>query len=269
VHPIAPLRPAAVMAVAASLLAACGTGAGGATVQGVRLVGTGVLTTCTHLPYAPFQFERRGTVVGFDVDLMDLVARRLRLRQKVIDTDFTAITSGQVFAGGECDVAAAGMTITDERKKVIDFSAPYFDATQALTVLTGKPYSSLADLAGKRVGVQASTTGEEYVNTQVKNGVKVEVVAYRDLAGAQQALATGQIEGAVGDIPVWNEYVRTNPGKVAVVAGFETGEQYGFAVKKGGNPGLLAAINDAIAAARADGTYDTLYKKWIGAKPGA
>lgn len=267
-------RIPAVLALTALVMAgavACAKEDTGATTEeGVRLVKSGKLTTCTHLPYPPFQDkDASGTIVGFDVELIDLAAAKLKVTQEIVDTPFEGIKTGTDLNAGKCDVAAAGMTITEERKKVIDFSAPYFDATQALAVLAGKPYKSLAELAGKRVGVQAATTGEDYVKAQVKDGVKVEMVAYRDLAGAQQALSTGQIEAAVGDIPVWNEYVRNNPGKVAVVAGFDTGEQYGFAVRKGGDPKLLQAINDALAEARSNGTYDKLYEKWIGAKPAA
>ena len=82
--------------------------------------------------------------------------------------------------------------------------------------------------------MQGGTTGEDYVNAQVKEkGLKIEVVSYEDLAALQQALATNQIVAAVNDLPVWNEYIKANPGKVVVAAGFDTGEQYGFAVKKG------------------------------------
>src|SRR5690349_2490623 len=78
---------------AACLLAACAPA--GQTLRGVRLVARSTLTTCTHLPYAPFQFQRGRAIVGFDVDLIDLVARRLGVRQRIVDTRFTAITSGQ------------------------------------------------------------------------------------------------------------------------------------------------------------------------------
>jgi polar amino acid transport system substrate-binding protein len=160
------------------------------------------------------------------------------------------------------------MTITDARKQVLDFSEPYFDATQALLVPTGKSYKSLAELNGKRLGVQAATTGEDYVKKQVADqGLKVEIVSYRDLAAEQQALATGQVEGAVNDLPVWSEYIKENPGKFTVSAQFNTGEQYGFAVKKGGNPELLKTINESIEAAKKDGTYDKIYEKWIGKTP--
>jgi polar amino acid transport system substrate-binding protein len=238
---------------------------------GVTLVKAGALTTCTHLPYPPFQSkDASGKVVGFDVALVDLVAKKLGVTQQIVDTPFEGIKSGQDLNTGKCDLAAAGMTITDERKKVLNFSDPYFDATQALVALAGKPYRTLADLNGKRLGVQGETTGEAYVREQVKkDGLTVEVVSYKDLGSEQQALTTGQIEAAVGDLPVWNEYDKKNPGKVTIPTGFDTGEQYGFALKKDGDPDLLKTVNEVLAAAKSDGTYDQIYTQWIGPKPAA
>jgi polar amino acid transport system substrate-binding protein len=267
------LKRATVLTAAAMLatggLAGCAKDdTSGTTETGVTLVKAGALTTCTHLPYAPFQSkDATGKVVGFDVALIDLVAAKLGVKQEIVDTPFEGIKSGSDLNAGKCDVAAAGMTITDERKAVLDFSQPYFDATQALAVLNGSQVRNLEQLQGKRLGVQGGTTGEEYINSQVKQKkLDIEVVSYRDLAALQQALATNQIAGAVNDLPVWNEYVEDNPGKVVVAAGFDTGEKYGFAVKKG-NAAMLKTVNDTIAAAEADGTYDQIYKTWIGGKP--
>lgn len=266
---------AAVLVTAGTLALAGAAGCakedtGGTTSSGVALIKAGSLTTCTHLPYAPFQSkDAGGKVVGFDVALVDLVAAKLGVTQEIVDTPFEGIKSGSDLNSGKCDVAAAGMTITEERKKVLDFSDPYFDATQALAVNAGSPVKGLDQLAGKRLGVQGGTTGEDYIKAQVaQQKLDIEVVSYKDLAALQQALATNQVEGAVNDLPVWNEYLKANPGKVAVAAGFDTGEQYGFAVKKG-NAALLKAVNEAIAAARADGTYDKIYATWIGEKPTA
>lgn len=131
----------------------------------------------------------------FDVDVVDQVAKKLGVTQEIVDTPFEGIKSGADLNAGKCDIAAAGMTITDERKKVLDFSDPYFDATQALAVLTGSSVKSLEDLTGKRIGVQGSTTGEDYIKAQVaEKGLNIEVVSYKDLAAQQQALATNQIE---------------------------------------------------------------------------
>jgi polar amino acid transport system substrate-binding protein len=268
-------RKATVFAAAAVLAIGGLTGCakedtGGTTASGVALIKSGALTTCTHLPYAPFQSkDDSGKVVGFDVALIDLVAAKLNVPQEIVDTPFEGIKSGSDLNSGKCDVAAAGMTITDERKQVLDFSDPYFDATQALAVVAGSTVKTLEDLAGKRLGVQGGTTGEEYINAQVKEkGLKIEVVSYKDLAAEQQALATNQVAAAVNDLPVWNEYIKANPGKVSVATGFDTGEQYGFAVKKG-NAELLKTVNEALAAARSDGTYDKIYAEWIGEKPAA
>jgi polar amino acid transport system substrate-binding protein len=266
-------RKAAMLATAAMLVIG-GVGGcakedtGGTTDSGVALVKTGVLTTCTHLPYAPFQSkDQTGKVVGFDVALIDLVAAKLGVPQEIVDTPFEGIKSGADLNSGKCDVAAAGMTITEARKQVLDFSDPYFDATQALAVVTGKEVRTLEELVGKRLGVQGGTTGEDYIKAQVKEkGLKIELVSYKDLAALQQALSTNQVEAAVNDLPVWNEYIRANPGKVVVAVGFDTGEQYGFAVRKG-NAALLKTVNEAIAAARTDGTYDKIYATWIGEKP--
>ncbi|WP_229399019.1 basic amino acid ABC transporter substrate-binding protein [Micromonospora okii] len=234
---------------------------------GVRLVQKGTLTVCTHLPYAPFQSkDSTGKVVGFDVDLMDLVAKELGVQQAIVDTPFEGIKSGQDLNTGKCDAAAAGMTITAERQKVMDFSAPYFDATQALLVKTGKTYRSLDDLRGRKVAVQAATTGRDYARRFAKEK-GLRLVEFEDLAAEQQALANGQVEAAINDLPVWAEYIRENPGGFVVAAEFDTGEQYGFSVRKDGNPELLRKIDEVLARARQDGTYDSIYERWIGRRP--
>jgi polar amino acid transport system substrate-binding protein len=237
--------------------------------SGVRLVQAGKLTVCTHLPYPPFQSkDASGKVTGFDVEVMDLVAKELGVEQAIVDTPFEGIKSGQDLNTGKCDAAAAGMTITEERQKVMDFSAPYFDATQALLVKTGKPYKSLDDLRGKKLGVQAATTGRDYAR-QFEKEKGLQLVEFEDLAALQQAVANGQVEAGVNDLPVWTEYLKNNPGGFQVAAEFDTGEKYGFSVKKDGNPELLKKINEVLAKARQDGTYDTIYEKWIGKRPNA
>ncbi|MGC4806684.1 basic amino acid ABC transporter substrate-binding protein [Micromonospora sp. DT233] len=237
--------------------------------NGVRLIQQGKLTVCTHLPYPPFQSkDAAGKVTGFDVELMDLVAKELGVTQEIVDTPFEGIKSGQDLNTGKCDAAAAGMTITEERQKVMNFSAPYFDATQALLVKAGKPYKSLDDLRGRKLGVQAATTGRDYARKFEKEK-DLRLVEFEDLAALQQAVANGQVEAAVNDLPVWTEYLRKNPGGFVVAAEFDTGEQYGFSVKKDGNPELLKKINEVLAKARQDGSYDTIYEKWIGKRPSA
>jgi len=233
----------------------------------VSLVKKNQLTICTGLPYAPFESQKGKDVVGFDVDLTALVAKELGVKQKYVDTPFEGIKSGQDLKTGKCDLAAAAMTITPEREKVMDFSEGYFDAHQALLVKADKAYKTLQDLNGKKVGVQTGTTGEIYIKKQVKEqSLDLKVVAYEDLGAEQQALEGGQIEAIVNDLPVWTEYVKDNPGKFKIAAEFDTGEQYGMAVKTG-NKALLKVVNDELKKAKEDGTYDKIYEKWIGRKP--
>jgi polar amino acid transport system substrate-binding protein len=256
-----------VAVTAAMVLGGCGEddegqpAAGGAT--DVDVVNEGALTTCTHLPYEPFQFERGGKIVGFDVDLVDLVAKELGVKQEIVDTPFEGIQSGEDLNARKCDIAAAAMTITDERAEKIAFSDPYFDANQALLVKKGSGIKSLADLKGKTLGVQSGTTGKMYAE---ENATGAELKDYEDLALELSSVKSGQIPAAINDIPVLLDYVKKNP-ELEVAAQFETGEQYGFGMKKGTSDELRKVVNDVLAKAKSDGTYDRLYEKWFGTKP--
>jgi polar amino acid transport system substrate-binding protein len=184
--------------------------------------------------------------------------------QEIVDTPFEGIQSGEDLNARKCDIAAAAMTITPEREEKIAFSAPYFDADQALLVKKGSGISSLDDLEGETLGVQSGTTGKMYAEKEAPEGV--ELKDYEDLALELSSVKSGQIPAAVNDIPVLLDYVRQNP-ELEVAARFETGEQYGFGMKRGTSEELQRVVDDVIAAAKSDGTYDRLYEKWFGAKP--
>jgi polar amino acid transport system substrate-binding protein len=258
---------AAIAAAGAVLVAGCtssGSGGGGgkSAAGGVQLVRAGRLTTCTHLPYPPFQSEIDGRVQGFDVSLIDLVAQDLGVKQTVVDTPFENFKTGAFLNSGQCDLAAAGMTITAERKKHVDFSDPYFDATQAVLAGRDSGITSLADVKakGKKLGAQAQTTGEDYAKKQ-----GYDPVSFESSDAVLNGLRSGQVQAVVIDYPVVQGWLRNKADADAfrVVGNINTGEQYGFTVKKG-NTKLLAAVNKAIRDAKADGTYQKLYEKWIG-----
>ncbi|MFI9765310.1 transporter substrate-binding domain-containing protein [Streptomyces sp. NPDC052415] len=227
---------------------------------GVELVEAGQLTTCTHLPYPPFQSEIDGKVQGFDVSLIDLVAEDLGVQQDIVDQPFENFKTGGSLNAGQCDLAAAGMTITEERKKNVDFSDPYFDATQAVLADKDSGVASFADLKGKKVGAQAQTTGEDYAKSK-----GLDPVSFESSDAVLNGLRTGQVDAVVIDYPVVQGWLKdkANADAFEVAEQINTGEQYGFTVKKG-NAKLLAAINKALADARADGTYKEIYEKWIG-----
>ncbi|MBD0743752.1 transporter substrate-binding domain-containing protein [Streptomyces sp. CBMA152] len=266
------IRTSATATAAAAVLfavAGCSSSGGGSgeAAGGVPVVKKGKLTTCTHLPYPPFQSEQNGKVVGFDVSLIDLVAKNLKVEQKILDTPFENFKTGAFLNSGQCDLAAAGMTITDERKKNVDFSMPYFDATQALLATKKSGVTSLADLKakGKKLGAQAETTGESYAK-----GKGFNPVAFESSDAVLNGLRTGQVDAVIIDYPVVQGWLKNkaNADEFALGENISTGEQYGFSVKKG-NTKLLDAINKAITDAKADGTYNKLYEEWIGPLPKA
>ena len=253
-----------ILATAAVALSGCKAADTTTTDSGAEIVSDGNLSVCTSLPYKPFEFQKSGEIIGFDMDLMALVAKELDLKVKVVQTPFEGIQSGQALNTGQCDVAAAGMTITDVRSKVIDFSDPYFDATQALLVQKGAGFDSLESLAGKTIAVQTGTTGEIYTNENAPKDATIR--SFEDLGLLTAAVKTGQVDAAVQDNGPLLDYIKTNPD-TEVTAEFDTGEQYGFAVKKDGNDELLSTVNDALAKAKDDGTYDDIYKEWFGSAP--
>ncbi|MFR9757095.1 basic amino acid ABC transporter substrate-binding protein [Streptomyces sp. TR06-5] len=229
----------------------------------ISLVKPGNLTVCTHLPYSPFEFKKGNEIVGFDIDLVDAVAKDLNVETRLVDTPFEGIQSGQALNSGQCDIAAAGMTITEVREKNLDFSDPYFEATQALLVKKGgdEP-ASMKDLKGKKLGVQQATTGSQYAQ---ENGDGVEIVEFEDIALLLTAVKTGQVQAAIHDNGALYDYVKDNPN-TKVTTEFDTGEQYGIGVKTG-NDAMRKQVNKVIGAVQSDGTYDDMYKKWFGKAP--
>jgi polar amino acid transport system substrate-binding protein len=229
---------------------------------GPTLVAAGKLTVCTHLAYKPFQYkDDSNKVVGFDVDLMDVVAKKLGVTQEIVDIEFGQITSGAVFAAKKCDAGAAAITINDKRKLATAFSDPYFSATQALLVKTDSSVKDLSGLKGKVLAVQTDTTGQDYANAHVAEfGYTIKV--FDDMTSGANAVLAGTVDAAINDNGVVYDYAKDNP-KTTVVKEFATGEQYGFNMGLD-NTVLLAVVNDTLKSAKADGTYNTIYKKWFG-----
>lgn len=257
---------AALGALALLALAGCGgEDEGAATTEGgVELVTAGTITTCTHLPYEPFQFQDGSEVVGFDVDVVDEVAADLGVEQEILNIPFETIQSGEALNSGQCDLAAAGMTITDVREENMDFSEAYFDASQALLVPADSGITSAEDLDGLRLAVQSGTTGADYAAESIPGA---ELVTYEDLGLLLTAVQTGQVDAGINDNGVLLDFVADNP-ELAVTTEFDTGEQYGIGVRTG-NTALLEQVDATLQRIREDGTYDGIYTEWFGTTPGA
>jgi len=268
------LTAATAAATAAVLaLSACGSGDSGsggsedkAKAAGITLVKPGKLTVCTHLPYKPFQYKDGTKVVGFDVDLLGLVAKDLGVEQDVVNIEWAQVTSGAAFKAKKCDMGMGAMTITPERQAAISITDPYMDATQVLLVKKDSGIKTLADLKGKKVGAQADTTGKKYADDNAaKYGY--QVVVFNDLALQENNVKSGRVDAGINDNGVLYDFVKDNPD-MAVATEFNTGEQYGFgALKDGSGPKLVAKFNELLTKAKSDGTYNEIYKKWFGVEP--
>lgn len=265
----------AIAAVALVAVAGCGGDDDGddttaATDGEIQLIQEGKLTVCTHLPYEPFQYQdESGEIVGFDVDLLQLLADDLGVEQEILNVgEWEQVTSGAVFAADRCDIGMGAMTITEERAQALLISDPYFDATQALIVKTGSGIKGLEDLEGELVGVQTGTTGQDYGEEHAEEfGYTTQ--NFEDLALQLNALKAGQIAAAINDnVPILS-FVEQNPD-TEMVTEFATGEEYGFPAKKD-DPNaelIIERLNELLAQAFEDGTYDEIYEKWFGVKPG-
>jgi len=264
---------AASVAVLALTLSACGSDSGGsggsedkAKAAGITLVKPGKLTVCTHLPYKPFQYKDGTDVVGFDVDLLNLVADDLGLKQDVVNIEWAQVTSGAAFKAKKCDMGMGAMTITPERQAAISITDPYMDATQVLMAKKDSGIKSLADLKGKKLGAQADTTGKKYADENAQaNGYTV--IPFNDLALQENNVKSGRVAAAINDNGVLYDFVKENED-MAVVTEFNTGEQYGFgALKDGSGPKLVGKFNELLTKAKSDGKYNEIYKKWFGVEP--
>ena len=256
------LKAAVAVAISALALASCGGGGGGKKSADADLVKAGTLTVCSDVPYPPFEdFDKSSAsgFKGFDIDIDQAIADGLKLKLVVKDSSFDGLQSGQALNAGQCDLASSAMTITDERKKNIDFSDSYYDSKQSLLVPTGSPIKKIADLAGKRVGVQQGTTGKTYTE---KNAPKsASVVSFPSDAEMYQAIQAGQVDALLQDLPVNLEH--TKKGKFVIVEQYDTDESYGLALKKG-SP-LLDDVNAQLAELKSSGEYKKLYDKYFSA----
>jgi polar amino acid transport system substrate-binding protein len=222
----------------------------------------------TDAAYAPFESQNeKGEIVGFDIDVVSAVAKKAGIEVKFVNTPWEGIFNN--LAQGDRDLLVSAITITDERKQTMDFSAPYFDAQQLIAVKTDSKIAGFDDLKKLKVGVQTGTTGDEVVSKLIGK-TSTSVKRFESTPLALKELESGGVDAVVADNGVVIHYVANNAGakfKTVSDTAF-TPEQYGLAVKKG-NAELLEKINKGLADIKADGTYDKIYAQYFGAAPAA
>lgn len=226
----------------------------------------GKLTMSTNASFPPYEMVADdGSFEGIDVEVAGAIAEKLGLELQVDDMGFDAAL--QAAQTGKSDMVMAGVTVTEERQAVMDFSNSYANGVQVVIVKEGSPIQTVDDLANANmIGCQMGTTGYIFCSDTPENGGFGEdhVTPYDDGAAAVQALMNGQIDAVVIDNKPAQEYVAANPG-LKILDGEFTNEDYAIGVAKG-NTALLDAINGALEELQADGTLQSIVDKYIKAE---
>jgi polar amino acid transport system substrate-binding protein len=247
-------------------LAGCGGGAdrqaagGPATAggPGFRPRTPGVLTVGTELPNPPFVLgdDLDHLKGGFEVDMVNEIARRLGLRRvQWVSFPFTKLVAG---ARCPCDFDVNGVSILPDRQQRVDFSAPYFTANQGVLVRKGTTVTGVANARRLRFGVQEATSGEAYLKRTLEPAVPPRT--YRSTTAAFTALRAGQIDAVMSDVPIVVDAAHRYPG-LAVAGQFKTDEQYGAVLAKG-SPNTRP-LSEVIEQLRDDGVLDNLFQKYF------
>ena len=225
----------------------------------------GKLTMSTNASFPPYEMVADdGSFEGIDIEVAGAIAQKLGLELQVDDMGFDACL--QAAQTGKSDIVMAGVTVTEERQAVMDFSNTYANGVQVVIVKEGSPIQTVDDLANANmIGCQMGTTGYIYCSDTPENGGFGEdhVTPYDDGAAAVQALMNGQIDAVVIDNKPAQEYVAANPG-LKILDGDFTNEDYAIGVAKG-NTALLDAINGALEELTNDGTIQSIVDKYISA----
>jgi polar amino acid transport system substrate-binding protein len=204
----------------------------------------------TEATFPPYEFLRGKEIAGIDVEICRAVAQKLGKKFQCETVDFDSVIPAVI--SGKADLAAAGITVTEDRKKNVDFSDPYVKTGIVVVYKKSNPFKDRDQLKGKKIGVQSGTTSETFVTDELKQ----EPDRSKSPAEAVAALKAGRVEFVIADIDPAKNCVKGE--EELAISDFITSEEYAVAIKKG-RPELLKAINETIAEIKADGRLE----KWV------
>lgn len=214
----------------------------------------GKLIMVTNATFPPYEFYQGSRIVGIDADMVREIAKRNDLELVIEDMAFDSVIAA--VQTGKADVAASGITVTEDRKKQIDFTTSYVKADQVIIVRKDSDIVGPESMRGKRIGVQHGTTGDMYVTENLQDPER-----FQDGALAVASLVTGKIDAVVLDSAPAEEHVARNKG-IRILPMALVSEEYAMAVSKS-RPELLAMINRTMAEMKADGTMDAIWARYL------
>jgi polar amino acid transport system substrate-binding protein len=222
-----------------------------------KLVQGDVITAGTQSEQPPFAMtDEAGNPAGFAVDLMNEAAKRIGVKVQYKTTNLQGILAG--LSAGQYDIGVAGVGATDERRKQVAFTSPYYWGYTAVVTAKNNTAGRLSDFDGKRVGVVSGSVQEKFITEQMP---KAEMVKFKDQTAMVGQLLSGGVIGMVLGGADAEEYVERQPMRIAVEQDSTQGSA--FPLRKDGDPKLLKDLDAQIDAMIDDGTYLTLYRKYF------
>ncbi len=219
------------------------------------------LVVAVDTAFVPFEFKQGDTYVGFDIDMWDAIAKDLDIEYRLQPMDFSGILPA--LQTNNVDVALAGITITDERRKAIDFSDGYYDSGFILMVDTDSDIQNFEDLKGKTLALKTGTSAAQYARD---NFTDTTLRLFPNIDNAYLELQTGRVDAAMHDTPNVLYYIKeAGQGRVKTVGDQMLAHEYGIAFPKGST--LIPDVNASLANMKEDGRYDAIYQKWFGTQP--
>ncbi|MBC7193429.1 transporter substrate-binding domain-containing protein [Marinobacter sp.] len=223
------------------------------------------LRVVTDPSFVPFEMmdQKTGEMIGFDMEIIAEVAERAGFEYDLKTMDFNGIIPA--LQTGNVDIAIAGITITEEREQIVDFSDPYYDSGLRILVRNSNAQvEELDDLEGKKIGTKIGSTSYDFLVKNLEDGDGV--TPYPGSSDMYMALMSGAVDAVFYDAPNVGYFARTKgEGKVKTVGPLYEGQQYGIALKQGSE--WVDEVNGALASIRDDGTYKKIYEKWFGPMP--
>lgn len=224
-----------------------------------KLIEAGKLIVGSDCDYPPFTYLDGENAAGFEYEVLSAICEVVGLECEYHTPLKFDTLCALVATGGTVDVAVSAITIDPDREDTVDFTDPYFDSNQSITVLKDSGYTSVDDLAGKNIAVQSGTTGEIWAKENID---KAKITAFDDAPAALAALQANKADAVVIDLPVAVELLEKSYDTCEIIEAIPTGEQYGIAVSKE-NPGLTELLNIGLKAIQDDGTYQEIYDAYF------
>jgi polar amino acid transport system substrate-binding protein len=210
----------------------------------------------TNAEFPPYEFKEGDGFKGIDVEIAEAIAAKLGMELKIEDIAFDSIIPG--VQTGKYDMGMAGLTVNEERLQTVNFSDSYATGIQSIIVKEGSDIKSADDLAGKKIGVQTSTTGDIYATDDFG---EENITRYENGAVAVQGLLEGKVDCVIIDNAPAKSYAEANEGLVVLDTEYVQ-EEYAICFAKE-NTQLQADVNKALGELIADGTVQTIIEKYI------